>query len=143
MSAPSFSIMDIGRRINAASIENNRLDAVQRGLDQHSAERRAARVRQDVLLSERLALQDLADTLQPKTLAEAAVQIGLLFYSMARAIDTADIEEEGAAVKFEQAIGRIARTVADAAGVDLSQFGETDLLPLMDQRAPSPAGGAQ
>jgi hypothetical protein len=140
MSAPSFSIMDVGRRLNAASIEGNRLDKAQTGLDRHSTEYRKSQVRQDVLLDERLALQDLAITLQPTTLPEAAVQIGLLFYSVVSAIDGGEIQEEGgAAQKIEQAIGRIARTVADAAGVDLAQFGETDLLHLMDMRAPAPA----
>jgi hypothetical protein len=133
----TFSIPDIGRRINAASVESNVLGKAKVDMPEHSLEYRHADVRSEALLDERIALQDLAIVLQPKTLVDAAVQLGLLFYSMDSATDTDDVEEMRRAVKkIERTIVGIARVVAREVGVDLTQFGETDLVSMMNSRCP-------
>jgi hypothetical protein len=78
----------------------------------------------------------LSVLLEPKTLPDAVVQTGLLFYSMDAVLDTDDIEEMRAGVeRIERAIARIARIMAREVGVDLTQFGETDLVSMIDHRA--------
>jgi len=138
----AFSILDIARRINAASVEYDIVDTAQYALSDLSAEYRKGKVKMDRLLDERLALQDLAISLHPKTLAEAAVQLGLLFYGMDTALDTDDIDEMRAEVKkIERTTAGIVRVMASAANVDLAHFGGLDLVRIMDLRSPEPVNG--
>jgi hypothetical protein len=82
-------------------------------------------------------LRDLALVPQPKTLVEAAVQPGLLFNSMGYEVDTDDLEEMRTGFKkAHRAVAGLARTVAAAADVDLTQFGELDTVSLMDSYCP-------
>jgi hypothetical protein len=148
-STDAFSILDIGRRINSLSVAYCELDhddsAEETGESAppsaQSAKNRARRccrqTRMKILLSEMLLLRDLALVPQPKTLVEAAVQLALLFNSMGYELDTDDVEEMRAGFKkAHRATAGLARAVAAAAGVDLTQFGELDMVALMDSYCP-------
>jgi hypothetical protein len=100
----------------------------------------SGRCRQDqmnILLTEMTLLRDLALVPQPKALVEAAVQLALLFNSMGYELDTDDVEEMRTGFKkARRATAGLARAVAAAAGVDLTEFGELDMVSLMDQKCP-------
>jgi hypothetical protein len=99
--------------------------------------RRCRQDQMNILLTEMTLLRDLALVPQPKTLVEAAVQLALLFISMGYELDTDDVEEMRAGFKkAHRATAGLARAVAAAAGVDLTEFGEVDMVSLMDQKCP-------
>jgi hypothetical protein len=141
----AYSILDIGRRIHTLSIAYSELDDADSVATRQTDERRsvefkilrARQARMTNLLTEMILLRDLALVPQSKTLAEAAVQLGLLFHSIGVELDTDDLEEMRAGFKKAyRAVAGLARAVATAAGVDLTEFGELDLVSLMDVIAP-------
>jgi hypothetical protein len=143
MSTP-FSILDIGRRINSLSLAYCDLDDggpdIQPSDEHRSVHfkiRRRRQARMNNLLTEMSLLRDLALIPQPKTLVEAAVQLGLLFNSMEYELDTDDVEEMRTGFnKAYRTVAGLARAVAAAAGVDLTQFSELDTVSLMDSYCP-------
>jgi hypothetical protein len=140
----AFSILDIGRRLNSLSVAYCDLDDDDPDIqpsDEHRSVhfkiRRRRQARMNNLLTEMSLLRDLALVPQPKTLVEAAVQLGLLFNSMGYELDTDDVEEMRTCFKkAHRAVAGLARAVAAAADVDLTQFGELDVVSLMDSYCP-------
>jgi hypothetical protein len=140
----AHSILDIGRRINSLSVAYGELDdddSTDRQTDEHRSVhfkiRHRRQARMNNLLTEMSLLRDLALVPQPQTLVEAAVQLGLLFNSMGYELDTDDVEEMRAGFKKAyRTVAGLARAVAAAAGVDLTQFGELDVVSLMDTHCP-------
>jgi hypothetical protein len=154
MSEP-FSVLDIGRRINSLSVAYGQLDDDETADETgeaapplvQSAAYRVRRCRQaqmNFLLKEMTLLRDLALVPQPKTLVEAAVQLALLFTNMGYELDTDDVEEmRTGSKKAHRTTAGLARAVAAAASVDLAEFGETDMVSLMDEKCPKPAQDEQ
>ena len=133
------SILDIGRRINSLSVAYNELDETRPvGLDSIAADRRETQM--SILLDEQVLLQQLTMALRPQTLAEAAVQLAILFYNMDYEMDTDDVDKlhEGFRKIQRTTVGAV-RAVAAAAGIDLTQFAAHDLISLMDARCPAEA----
>jgi hypothetical protein len=146
MSTP-FSILDIGRRINSLSVayceldDDDSADDGNQPSDEHRSVhfkiRRRRQARMNNLLTEMSLLRDLALVPQPKTLVEAAVQLALLFDGMMVLVDEDDVEEMRTGLKkAHRAVAGLARAVAAAADVDLTQFGELDTVSLMDSYCP-------
>lgn len=138
----SLNILDIARRLNAVSAEFGRADNAQGKLRPDSKEHHEAQTRLDLMFDERLALQNLFFVLHPRTLAETAVYAAMVFYAIDYDIGSDDVEEMRAAYKkTERAMVVIARQLAITAGVDLAEFGETDLLRMMNWRCPEMVEG--
>lgn len=137
----ALSILDIGRRINAASAEHDALDEAQ-GSNTNSRHYKASQKRLDALLDERIALWHLAISRTPTNLAEAAAQLGTLF----QVISNLSNSDLGAELRvgnlyqdmesFAGAVAGLARVVSHAAGIDLAEFVETDLTRFMDRCYP-------
>jgi hypothetical protein len=152
----AFSILDIGRRLNSLSVAYCDLDDDDPDIqssDEHRSVhfkiRRRRQARMNNLLTEMSLLRDLALIYRsPKTLVEAAVQLALLFNSIGYEVDTDDLEEMRTGFKkAHRTTAGLARVVAAAAGVDLTQFSEFDTVSLMDTYCPpeptGQAGGAE
>jgi hypothetical protein len=138
----SLDILDIARRLNAVSDAYSQADDAKGALTEHTRDYRELENRLECMFAERLALQNLFPVLEPRTLAETAVYAAMAFYVIDYDIDSDDLEEMRTAFKkTERALVRITRQLAIEAGVDLSQFGETDLLSMMQFRCPEMVEG--
>jgi hypothetical protein len=132
-----LNVLDIARRLHAASAAFNRADRAQGEICRDSKEWAELDTRKDFLFDERLALQKLFPVLEPTSLADTAVYAAMAFYSIDYEIDSDSVGElQRAYKKTERSLAVIARRLAIEAGVDLAQFGETDLLRMMDWSRP-------
>jgi hypothetical protein len=122
---PPLSLVGIGRYLRAAWDRYSMHDSAYVAADLDSSEKHAAEVEMRWSLNEIVAWQSLAMAHRPKTLADAAAQLGILFDLVAN-IDASDLGEqvkEGTLkVDLEtakRAIAGLAVMVASMAGVDL------------------------
>jgi hypothetical protein len=137
-----FTLLDVGRRINALSVQQGAIDLAQMELEEKTPAYIASEAAMRFVLDEGEKAAQLALAMQPQTLADAAVQAGILFEAVAlvRACDlesqlrSGDLERDLAA--FERALARIALVVASAAGIDLNEIGQSDLAQRIDRHAP-------
>jgi hypothetical protein len=138
----SLNILDIARRLNAVSAAFGRADEASGEMDKLSGEYRDLEARMDVMFDERITLQNLFGILRPRSIAETAVYAAMAFYIIDYDIGSDNVEEMRTAYKkTERAMVVIARQLAIEAGLDLAEFGETDLLNMMDSRCPVTAEG--
>jgi hypothetical protein len=135
MNSP-FSILDIGDRINSIGVAYDELDETQPAdRDSIMYDRHETKMR--ILLDETMALQHLVVALRPKTLAEAAVQLAILFHDMFSDCDSDNVQELQASIeKIKRVTAGAIRVVATDAGIDVSQFAPPCLGRLMEAVCP-------
>jgi hypothetical protein len=128
------SFVDIGRRINSICIEYGAVEEAQRAMPEASEQYGIALDRLVTLLDEQTALQDLALVMQANTLTDAAVQLAIVFDTLAEVCFSTPCgrlqsgDPASALAKLQRAWAAITLVVADAAGLKLDQVGEPNLM---------------
>jgi hypothetical protein len=126
-SRAAISFLDIGRRLNSIDLEYGTLEEAQMAMPEGSEEYSAAHARLVALTDEQTALQDLALVMQPKTLSDAAVQLGILTDAVTEIcvpdlgslLQSGDLANELA--KLRRVLAGITPVVAAVAGLDQKQ----------------------
>jgi hypothetical protein len=130
----SLSLLDVGRRMNNIGIKYARVEEAQSRMPEGSKQYCAAHARLVHLMSEQTALQDLALAMQARSLTDAAVQLCILFDALAEVCfcDLASQAQSGHLghdlEKFRRVLAGVTLAVADAAGLELQEVGEPDLM---------------
>lgn len=126
-------IVHIGRRIHRLGTQCERVDRIKSNLPECSPQYQTAHATYLCLLCEQTALEDLALAMQPRTLAEAAVLLGIIFEIVS---EICTVEQENLQelderiqelVKLEKALAHVTVIVAEAAGVELTKTGDPSL----------------
>lgn len=126
-------LVHIGRRIHRLGTQCDRVDRMQSNLPEDSAQYQAAHATYLCLLCEQTALEDLALAMQPRTLADAAVLLGIMFEVISEIciVDQDGLQESGERtqelIKLQKALAHVTVLVAEAAGVELTKTGDPSL----------------
>jgi hypothetical protein len=138
----AFTLPAIGQRLHVLGDLNDRLGRQQSKASERSTKFRQAGAAMRMVLDEEMALQSLALSMQPKTLQDAAVSLGVLFLAVNR-LSHIDLEHEIRAGRLENDIGVLERAVAATAsaichlaGVDPADAGDPALSDLFAYYAP-------
>jgi hypothetical protein len=136
------SFFEIGRRINGVGVEYRNVEQDYIALPEDSEQYNLAQAKLINLLDEQMALQDLALTMQAKSLADAAVQLGVVFDLLeADIIDPRNHVQSGDLMqdlaKFERALASATLAVADAARIELDEICEPELMTRVSNEWPS------
>jgi hypothetical protein len=131
----------IGRRLQAVGDEHNKADALTSGpLAEGSAEYRACEDKMSQLLEEEIALRKLVLTMQPITLEDAAVQLGVLFLHLSHLTDceTSKADLEIGIERAKRVTAGLTAVVSGLAGVDPANAGDNNLAALLKCHGPNP-----
>jgi hypothetical protein len=136
------SFLEIGRRINGIGVEYRNVEEDQIALPEDSEQYTSAHVKMINLLDEQMALQDLALATQAKSLADAAVQLGVVFDLLdAHIIDPRNYVQSGDLMqdlaRFERALASAMLAVADAARIELNEICDPELMTRIRKEWPS------
>jgi hypothetical protein len=138
----AFTLPAIGQRLRVLGDLNERVGRQQSKASEQSAEFRQAGAAMRLILDEEMALQSLALSMQPKTLQDAAVSLGVLFLAVNR-LSHIDLGCEIRAGRLENDVGVLERAVAamasaicHLAGVDPADAGDPALSDLFAYYAP-------
>jgi len=123
----------IARRIHRLGKAYASVERLQSTLAEESTQYQAAHTKLLCLLCEQIALEDLVLVMQPRTLTDAAVQLGIIFEELSE-ICAPDLEDRQQSddmarelMKLRKALARITAIVADAAGVELGKICDPSL----------------
>lgn len=130
MTAGTFTIPDIGRRIHMLSAEHLALSDAKSRLN--GCEVRLTDTKLDALMVEIEILRNLLIVQQPETLADAAIQTAILFYQMSWECGDDETDVRPAVDKVLRALPGIARRVSISAGIELFEFCPEDIGNLAD-----------
>lgn len=137
----AFTFLDIGRRLRVLGEEYNAVDLRRSVCAQFTAEYRKADGAMSLLLDEEIALQTLVLSMEPKTLEDAAVQLGCLFMSLQRAganvLSSQEIEREFTVA--ERVSACLTSVVCRVSGVNPDDTGTRDMSQLLASHCPSHA----
>lgn len=129
---PSF-LVHIARRIHRLGVQSDRVDQIRSNLAEASTQYWAAHDRYLSLVCEQIALEDLALAMPPRTLADAAVQLAIMFEVLSEICtldqDSLQKSDERAQelTNLKKALGQVTVIVAEAAGVELTKIGDPSL----------------